>query len=130
MFIYVCVYIYCLAYPWFTGFAVIVVFLILKYLGARDNDEGGREEEPLVREITENYPLIPEKTFQLPYGTDEEEVESGKSSSSEDLYDGKICVICYDMPRNCFIVPCGHCATCYDCAQRYIFEKRLIILPF
>ncbi|XP_057503461.1 E3 ubiquitin-protein ligase APD2-like isoform X2 [Actinidia eriantha] len=98
------------------GFVVIVIFLILKYLGACDGDT--REEITVVRQVTESDPLVPEKPFRLPYGTGEEDVESGSSSSSEDLYDGKICVICYEEPRNCFFVPCGHCATCYTCAQR------------
>ncbi|XP_059631101.1 E3 ubiquitin-protein ligase APD2-like isoform X2 [Cornus florida] len=99
------------------GFIVIVLFLVLKYLGACDGDNN-HEEQPPVREITEADPLMPEKPIRLPYGTGEEDLESGSSTSSEDLYDGKICVICYDEPRNCFFVPCGHCATCYDCAQR------------
>ncbi|PSS19725.1 E3 ubiquitin-protein ligase LUL3 [Actinidia chinensis var. chinensis] len=98
------------------GFIVIIIFLILKYLGACDGDT--REEITVVRQVTESDPLVPEKPFRLPYGTGEEDVESESSSSSEDLYDGKICVICYEEPRNCFFVPCGHCATCYTCAQR------------
>ncbi|KAH7846499.1 hypothetical protein Vadar_014689 [Vaccinium darrowii] len=100
------------------GFVIIMVFLVLKYLGACDSDRT-REEETHAHRVTEADPLIPVKPFRLPYGTgDEEDLESGSSSSSEDLYDGKICVICYEEPRNCFFVPCGHCATCYSCAQR------------
>lgn len=116
-----------------SGFVVIVIFLILKYLGACDGDRT-REEETQARQVTEADPLIPEKPFRLPYGTgDEDDLESGSSSSSEDLYDGKICVICYEEPRNCFFVPCGHCATCYTCAQRYVtayvlLKSRLFLL--
>lgn len=60
------------------------------------------------------------------YGTSEEEdIECmGKirscNSSSDELYDGKICVICYDHQRSCLFTPCGHCITCYNCAKRYI----------
>ncbi|XP_057503742.1 E3 ubiquitin-protein ligase APD1-like [Actinidia eriantha] len=91
------------------GFVVIIIFLIHKYLRACDGD---------TSEVTETDPLVPEKPFRMPYGTGEAYVESGSSSSSDDLNDGKICVICYEEPRNCFFVPCGHCATCYTCAQR------------
>ncbi|KAK3016884.1 hypothetical protein RJ639_005899 [Escallonia herrerae] len=108
------------------GFIVIIIFLMWNYFGACDA-ESHQEEFP-VQEISETYPLLPEKTFRTPYGTGEEDEESGSSSSSEDLYDGKICVICYDMPRNCFFVPCGHCATCYDCAQR-IMEAESKVCP-
>lgn len=103
----------------FTGFVVIIIFLVLKYLGACEGDNEVHVEEITPREVTETHPLMPEKLFRLTYGTGEEDAESGiSSSSSEDLYDGKICTICYDEPRNCFFVPCGHCATCYDCAKR------------
>jgi hypothetical protein len=61
---------------------------------------------------------MPAKSVRLTYGTNEEDDEGSSCSSSEDLYDAKLCVICYDDQRNCFFVPCGHCATCYDCAQR------------
>ncbi|KAF7137807.1 hypothetical protein RHSIM_Rhsim07G0222600 [Rhododendron simsii] len=110
------------------GFVIIVIFLILKYLGACEGDHT-REEETQERQVTEADPLIPEKPFRLPYGTgDEDDLESGSSSSSEDLYDGKICVICYEEPRNCFFVPCGHCATCYTCAQR-IMDGETKVCP-
>lgn len=72
---------------------------------------------------TERNRLLAKETVQFTYGTceedEEEDVELGKCKSSmEDLYDGKICVICYDEQRNCFFVPCGHSITCYHCAQR------------
>ncbi|KAK6938616.1 protein of unknown function DUF4793, partial [Dillenia turbinata] len=104
------------------GFVVLIIYLILKCLGACDGERNyHNEEEPtvLLHQVSETEPLVPEKPFRFTYGTGEEDKESGmSSSSSEDLYDGKICVICYDEPRNSFFVPCGHCATCYDCAQR------------
>ncbi|KAK9285718.1 hypothetical protein L1049_024917 [Liquidambar formosana] len=97
---------------------VIVLALIFKYLGECDCQR-------TTEEVTEGEtnPLWPEKATPCTYGTCQEDLESGNctSSSSEDLYDGKICVICYDEQRNCFFVPCGHCATCYVCAQR-IFD--------
>lgn len=77
--------------------------------------------EPTVgqtSETSETEPIIQDKSVRLTYGTNEEDDEGSSCSSSEDLYDAKLCVICYDDQRNCFFVPCGHCATCYDCAQR------------
>ncbi|CAI9115904.1 OLC1v1016917C1 [Oldenlandia corymbosa var. corymbosa] len=102
------------------GFLVIISFLVLKLLESCDDDENLEAEHSRVTGVpTETAPLLPQqKASKLPYGTDEDDLESGTSSSSEDLYDGKICAICYDMPRNCFFVPCGHCATCQDCARR------------
>lgn len=110
-------------FPGIAGVIVIFVFLLLKYLGVCDGETETYtvEDPPLspVREATVTAPMIPQKPARLSYGTNEEEDDDGgSSSSSEDLYDSKLCVICYDEQRNCFFVPCGHCATCYDCAQR------------
>ncbi|XP_044474751.1 E3 ubiquitin-protein ligase APD2-like isoform X2 [Mangifera indica] len=83
----------------------------------------GENDLVATREISGTDPIIPVKPVQYTYGTNQEDDDSGSStSSSEDLYDAKLCVICYDDQRNCFFVPCGHCATCYDCAQRIVEE--------
>lgn len=105
---------------------VVVIFMIMKYLDSFD-DERTRGEVG----GPETSPLWPRKTAQSTYGTCEGDLESGNCTSSgassssnsnspesEDLYDKKVCVICYDEQRDCFFVPCGHCATCYVCAQR------------
>ncbi|KAF6137669.1 hypothetical protein GIB67_023603 [Kingdonia uniflora] len=99
------------------GLVVIVVSLALRYFGACSDGESSSEE---IMPETENDPLLPEKEISVTYGTGDKDAELGVCSSSEDLYDGKICVICFDLPRNCFIVPCGHCATCYECALRVL----------
>ncbi|XP_030447688.1 E3 ubiquitin-protein ligase APD2-like isoform X1 [Syzygium oleosum] len=33
-----------------------------------------------------------------------------------------LCVICFDAPRDCFFLPCGHCAACYACGSRIAEE--------
>lgn len=105
---------------------------MLKYLGACNDETTVINSNTTFREIswrTETDPILPEKSVRQTYGTtaeeDDDDAETGSSSSSsEDLYDAKLCVICYDDQRNCFFVPCGHCATCYDCAQRYKQEEK------
>lgn len=111
---------------------ILIVFLIMKYLmenGDESTSDGGS--------ATEINPLPLGKAMACTYGTCHIDIESGccninssdsdsSSSSSNkisaELYDGKICVICYDEERNCFFVPCGHCATCYICARRWVFN--------
>lgn len=93
---------------------VLIVGLIMKYLeecggnGNRNtNDRFDSNETSLLRM---------EKAEHITYGTYEfDDLESGDSA---ELYDGKVCIICYDDERNCFFVPCGHCATCISCAKR------------
>ena len=36
-----------------------------------------------------------------------------------------LCVICCDSPRDCFFLPCGHCAACFACGTRYIYAPTL-----
>lgn len=89
----------------------------MKYLGTCDSE--GNMADTEARQVSETEPILPEKPVPFTYGTNEKDEDDGSSStSSEDLYDAKLCVICYDEQRNCFFVPCGHCATCYECAQR------------
>ncbi|TYI89061.1 hypothetical protein E1A91_D03G027800v1 [Gossypium mustelinum] len=76
--------------------------------------------------VSETDRLWPEKTEPMTYGTCEDDVETGSCSSGEDLYNARICVICYDEQRNCFFVPCGHCATCYECALRIYDEENKV----
>uniref|UniRef100_A0A2P2KYY4 Uncharacterized protein MANES_18G043400 n=1 Tax=Rhizophora mucronata TaxID=61149 RepID=A0A2P2KYY4_RHIMU len=103
------------------GFIIILILVVLKYLGACDRDSS--IAETATREISETSPILPEKPIHFTYGTNEENDDDRSSaSSSEDLYDAKLCVICYDDQRNCFFIPCGHCATCYDCAKRIMDE--------
>lgn len=33
-----------------------------------------------------------------------------------------LCSICFDNERNCFFLPCGHCATCFACGARIANE--------
>ncbi|KAJ0021116.1 hypothetical protein Pint_32548 [Pistacia integerrima] len=34
----------------------------------------------------------------------------------------RLCVICCDSPRDCFFLPCGHCAACFTCGTRIAEE--------
>ncbi|XP_075512695.1 E3 ubiquitin-protein ligase APD1 [Primulina tabacum] len=105
---------------------MMIIALIVKLLW-RSN--GGEEETITV--ANENSRLLSSKKEALfsSYGTNSEDdrycLESGKGSlwTSEDLYDGKICVICYDDETNCFFVPCGHSVACHICANRILSEE-------
>ncbi|KAH9755684.1 E3 ubiquitin-protein ligase APD2 [Citrus sinensis] len=110
------------------GFITLIIFLVSKYLGACDGNSDNTDSTA-AREVTETDPLVPEKPVQCTYGTtnnDEDDDAGSSSTSSEDLYDAKLCVICYDDQRNCFFVPCGHCATCYDCGQRIMKDDSKV----
>ncbi|XP_051141117.1 E3 ubiquitin-protein ligase APD2-like [Andrographis paniculata] len=113
--------------------AIIVIFamiilLIVKLM--RDIDDDG---DPTA--TTEQTALLPAAKEEIEYswygsaggGGD---LESGGGSTSsitssdDDLYDAKICVICYDDQRSCFFIPCGHCITCHSCAHRIVTDEN------
>ncbi|XP_068654881.1 E3 ubiquitin-protein ligase APD2-like isoform X2 [Aristolochia californica] len=94
-----------------------------------DSSEWGTEEEAERDIESETNRLMPEKVAPCSYGTMEDHSNSSLCCDSPmNLYDGKMCVICYDGQRNCFFIPCGHCATCYTCAQK-IMEGECKVCP-
>ncbi|CAM8979097.1 unnamed protein product [Rhodiola kirilowii] len=109
------------------GLLVLIVGYTLKFL---EECVGSRNAEETLHD-RESSPLQSKKIVSTTYGTYEfDDVESGGciGSSSTELYDGKVCIICYDEERNCFFVPCGHCATCITCAKR-IFDGESKTCP-
>ncbi|KAL3617352.1 hypothetical protein CASFOL_038765 [Castilleja foliolosa] len=94
---------------------LMIIALIVKLMWHCDGDEG---ESARPSESTRLLSSKGQDVVVTIYGTNENGSESDKSSSSDDWYDGKICVICYDEPRNCFFIPCGHCVACINCAHR------------
>ena len=51
--------------------------------------------------------------------------EGAKKSISRHL-----CVICFDAPKDCFFIPCGHCACCFTCGTRYALMPYLLCFLF
>lgn len=114
----------------YAGIAVIfmmIVALVVKLMWNCDGDGdggGGR--------VNESSRLLPspekdEGDVDTFYGgTDDTVLESGSSSSSSSWTsseDGKVCVICYDDPRECLFIPCGHCIACHACAIRIMKQE-------
>ncbi|CAN6562895.1 unnamed protein product [Malus baccata var. baccata] len=107
-----------------TALLVIVAVMVMKYIN--EYEDTGLED---VGGSAETDPLQPAgKTVRSAYGTCEDSSSNSSNtvikSSSEDLYDEKICEIRYTEQRDCFLVPCGHCATCDVCAERYVENSK------
>ncbi|GLT37607.1 hypothetical protein SLA2020_119140 [Shorea laevis] len=56
---------------------------------------------------------------------DLEEFLEASTSQGTSLRDGensnntrRLCAICFDAPRDCFFLPCGHCVACFECGTR------------
>ncbi|XP_019155014.1 PREDICTED: probable E3 ubiquitin-protein ligase LUL1 isoform X2 [Ipomoea nil] len=108
---------------------VMVIALLLKLMGFCDG--GGAVAEGGI--ATESSGLLSKEAATTMYGVFDEEDEElgtcGRSSSYDDLFEGKVCAICYDKRRSWFFVPCGHCATCSSCTKR-IIEGEAKTCPF
>ncbi|GFZ02179.1 RING/U-box superfamily protein [Actinidia rufa] len=86
--------------------------------------------------ISERAPLLSQKDDDLlSWGSsydsvsqDDEDLEDGLPVSSlegKPSKDGeynnnirRLCAICFDAPRDCFFLPCGHCVACFACGTR------------
>uniref|UniRef100_A0A0D9WNW9 RING-type domain-containing protein n=1 Tax=Leersia perrieri TaxID=77586 RepID=A0A0D9WNW9_9ORYZ len=108
-------------FEWKTGVIVIVFYCFLKQLA-----EFGDTDQQTIRDQdarnNETEPIMPRKRVAFSYGATEEQPESSMCSS-EDMCSEKVCKICYDAPRSCFFIPCGHGFTCFTCAKRIAEDK-------
>ncbi|XP_050141454.1 E3 ubiquitin-protein ligase APD2-like isoform X2 [Malus sylvestris] len=49
-------------------------------------------------------------------------LEGSLTNEGDSNTTGRLCVICFDGPRDCFFLPCGHCAACFTCGTRIAEE--------
>lgn len=42
----------------------------------------------------------------------------------------RLCVMCFDAPRDSFFLPCGHCAACFTCGTRFVIPSRLLVVSY
>ncbi|XP_031402370.1 E3 ubiquitin-protein ligase APD2-like [Punica granatum] len=130
---------------YFVGSGAMTVLILLAFRfcntcqTSREDDTGFQTERI---ETEQRTPLIPNKDDDLSsWGSsydsvshDEEDLEE-KFVASSISFEGKtsaegencnnprgLCAICFDSPRDCFFLPCGHCAACFDCGSRIAKE--------
>ncbi|OVA02693.1 zinc finger protein [Macleaya cordata] len=93
---------------------------------------GGSERTPLL--VNKDDDLSSWSSSYDSVSHDEEDLEDSiavDSLEGKQLKDGensnprRLCVICYDAPRDCFFLPCGHCATCFTCGTRIAEEAGI-----
>ncbi|KAG5553180.1 hypothetical protein RHGRI_011148 [Rhododendron griersonianum] len=126
---------------WITYIVGIGGMTILMLLGFHflNNFQCSREERTSFQfgEMrSERAPLLSQKDDDLSsWGSsydsvsqDDEDLEDGMAADSlegKPLKDGeynnnirRLCAICFDAPRDCFFLPCGHCVACFACGTR------------
>ncbi|KAK7305400.1 hypothetical protein VNO77_43305 [Canavalia gladiata] len=123
---------------YFIGSGVIAVLMLfaLRLFKIFQNNSEEREGFQQVEVISEQAPLLPSKDDDLSsrgssyesFSNEEEDLTfwvAMNSVEGKPVRDGEtsndiqhLCVICFDAPRDCFFLPCGHCSTCFACGTR------------
>ncbi|KAL6967679.1 hypothetical protein U1Q18_033485 [Sarracenia purpurea var. burkii] len=116
---------------------ILLAFRICNTFQIMRRDETGFQVGGLV---SERAPLLSRKDDDLlSWGSsydsvshDEEELDESLAIASlagKTLKEGednrnlrRLCVVCSDVPRDSFFLPCGHCVACFSCGTRILEE--------
>ena len=116
------------------GGITLLMFMAFNFINKLQYTYGDRaavNEEP----ASQRAPLLSYKDDDLSsWGSsydslshDEEDLDflTGASADGKSTGDGetsnntrRLCAICFDAPRDCFFLPCGHCVACFACGTR------------
>ncbi|KAA8543732.1 hypothetical protein F0562_022091 [Nyssa sinensis] len=123
-----------------SGATTVLILLALRICNMFQLISGDRTGLQAGEMESERAPLLsPKDDDLLSWGSsydslshEEEEVDEWLAVASLDgrlLKEGesnsnsrRLCVICFDAQRDCFFLPCGHCATCFTCGTRIAEE--------
>ena len=113
----------------------MLILFALKFCNMLQSNSEARAGFQQVEVVSERTPLLPSKDDDISslgssyesFSNEEEDliVRLAMSSvegmqvtgeTSNDLQ--HLCVICFDAPRDCFFLPCGHSAACFECGTR------------
>ncbi|KAG8495072.1 hypothetical protein CXB51_013231 [Gossypium anomalum] len=114
---------------------ILIAFRLWKMKQRRSNvGEMGSQRAPLLAEKDDDIASRGSSYYSLSNDEDEEDPETCQQAATclegKPLNDGErssnnprhLCVVCFGSPRDCFFLPCGHCATCFTCGTRIAEE--------
>ncbi|XP_068667788.1 E3 ubiquitin-protein ligase APD2-like [Aristolochia californica] len=118
------------------GGLTVTILLMIKILVKCQRSPGDGSEYQERTLTTERTPLLGQKednasSLGSSYDSgshDEEEFEDLPGAGSikgEPNYPQQLCAICFNAQRDCFFLPCGHCATCFTCGTRIAEEAGI-----
>ncbi|XP_010262861.1 PREDICTED: uncharacterized protein LOC104601271 [Nelumbo nucifera] len=116
-----------------SGGMTLIILVALKVCNHFQSTTGDGTGLQTVQVDSERAPLLTNKDDDLlSWGSsydsvshDEDDLEEwiGVGSSGENNNNPRrLCAICFDAPRDCFFLPCGHCAACFTCGTRIAEE--------
>lgn len=112
------------------GVVTLSIFMVYKIVVTLQSNSTGEGTPQVAEGVTETTSLLAGEDI------DDQSLGSSYDSVSNDeetdqltaLYlpiDGEsekhqcLCMICGNAQKDCFFLPCGHCATCFTCGNRY-----------
>lgn len=105
-----------------TGIVTALLLILSSVFNKRQ--QAASENDETVDENDDVAPLIPGKDddnsswcssySSILTSTEELEGAHGDAQSSTRY----LCAICFDAPRDCFFLSCGHCVACFQCGTR------------
>ncbi|KAI4353357.1 hypothetical protein L6164_002315 [Bauhinia variegata] len=88
-------------------------------------DEAGSQRAPLLSYKDDDLSSWGSSFDSLSHDEEDFDLQTRGSMEGKSLGDGethnntrRLCGICFDAPRDCFFLPCGHCVACFECATR------------
>ncbi|XP_021864164.1 E3 ubiquitin-protein ligase APD2-like isoform X2 [Spinacia oleracea] len=133
----------------YCGGSCIVAALILvlfRYLYPFQSNTGNEAGNQVGESVPDRQPLLsPKNNDHSSWGSSYDSIPSDEDQGleekmiSEDSIEGefpiegeihshntrRLCAICFDAPRDCFFLPCGHCAACFSCGSRIAEEAGI-----
>lgn len=118
------------------GGMTVLMLLVFNFLNKFQFNRQLRIGVPLGGTQPETSPLLPDKDDDLSswdssYDSASHDEEDAQDKLGVGGLDGKpkkdgennsnpkrLCTICFDAPRDCFFLPCGHCVACFTCGTR------------
>ncbi|KAM7259156.1 hypothetical protein ACFE04_014897 [Oxalis oulophora] len=108
-----------------TAIMLVAFNLLNKFQRNREVDTGaqngqmGSERAPLISYKDDDLSSLGSSYDSMNDDKDLEEFmgAEGKAKDGENNT-RRLCAICFDAPRDCFFLPCGHCVACFGCGKR------------
>ncbi|GMI92213.1 ABERRANT POLLEN DEVELOPMENT 2 [Hibiscus trionum] len=117
---------------YFVGSGVMTILILLAFKLWKMNQS---RDEPIFHTGepgSERAPLLPEKDDDITsWGSSYDSISNDDNKEDQETLEQATtslegcnnkpqgaCVVCFDSPRDCFFLPCGHCATCFMCGTR------------
>ncbi|XP_074341248.1 E3 ubiquitin-protein ligase APD1-like isoform X2 [Apium graveolens] len=118
-----------IAYTAGLGGIAVLIFLVFRLRNCCRHVDN-RPEAQYRRARSERAPLLSPKdddqsscTSSSDFVSQDDErvldmLEGQSKDGGTDLSISRLCAICFDAPRDCFFLPCGHCVACLACGMR------------